>query len=262
MSRLVLSAAVFLGLVCAALPARAEIDCAQCRAICKARSYPDDIRPEVSSKGIVHRTAEAQAAFNLGMKNDPGLGGKNAQLAVQAYKEAVMIDPENSQYRNHLAAALLTTGAYKEAVYNLEKAIDLVPSEPKYLVNLGYAYHRKGDEQRALVWYMRALMLDAKDVRARLFTAYALDIVGMREEAILEFRRVLLQDPQNPGALTALKRLGATVAKTSTPAPSTSPSTSSSSSSPTTPPAAGKAPTAGDAPPDPAGDNGPPDLLR
>ena len=213
MLRSVFAGAVLTALVVvlASVPAAAEVDCAQCRAICKARSYPDDIRPDLQSKRVRHRTPEAAAAFNIGMKNDPGLGGKNATLAVAAYKEAVVADPENSQYRNHLAAALLSVKKFDEAVYNLERAIDLVPSEPKYLVNLGYTYHRRGDEQRALVWYMRALMLDPKDVRARLFTGYALEIVGMQEEAAREFRRVLLQDPANDGAILGLKRLGAPV---------------------------------------------------
>ena len=83
-----------------------------------------------------------------------------------------------------------------------------MPSEPKYLVNLGYAWHRAGDEQRALVWYLRSMVLDPSDLRAHLFAGYALEILGMPQEATLEFRRVLLGDPNNSGARAGLKRLG------------------------------------------------------
>jgi Flp pilus assembly protein TadD len=191
----------------AAAPAYADIDCAQCRAIClEPRRYPDELNPD-SGVAVRHRTPEARAAFEEGRTNDPGLGGKDARLAVDAYKRAVKLDPENSQYRNHLAAALLTTGQADEAVYNLEQALRLVPSEPKYFVNLGYALHRKGDEQRALVWYMRAMALDPKDTRARLFAGYALEFLGLQQEAVMEFRRVLAQDPGNKAADTALRRL-------------------------------------------------------
>ena len=203
--RFVVAAFVF---ACAvAVPAAADIDCAQCRAICKEpQRYPEELNPETAVK-VVHKTPEAKAAFEEGRANDPGLGGKDARRAVDAYKKAVLIDPENSQYRNHLAAALLTAGNADEAVYNLEQALRLVPSEPKYFVNLGYALHRKGDENRALVWYLRALILDPKDTRARLFAGYAMELLGMSQEAVVEFRRVLAQDPTNKGAEQALKRL-------------------------------------------------------
>jgi Flp pilus assembly protein TadD len=128
--------------------------------------------------------------------------------AIDAYKRAVVLDGDNSGYRNHLAAALLSSGKNDEAIYNLEHATKLVPSEAKYLVNLGYAYHRKGDETRALLYYMRGLMLDPHDVRARLFSGYALEILGYTDEAILELRKVLNQDEKNEGARRALTRLG------------------------------------------------------
>lgn len=197
--------------------AAADVDCAQCRAICKdPRRYPDELNPDTGVT-VRHKTPEAKAAFEEGRANDPGLGGKDAKRAVAAYKNAVLLDPENSQYRNHLAAALLTTGAADEAVYNLEQALRLVPSEPKYFVNLGYALHRKGDENRALVWYLRALMLDPRDTRARLFAGYAMELLGMQQEAVMEFRRVLQQEPGNKGAETALVRLKVPLATPTTP---------------------------------------------
>jgi tetratricopeptide (TPR) repeat protein len=104
---------------------------------------------------------------------------------------------------------LLTQNNNDEAVYNLEQAVKLVPSEAKYLVNLGYAHHRRGDEIKALLYYMRGLMLDPHDVRARLFSGYALEILGESDEAILELKKVLNQDERNEGAKRALARLGA-----------------------------------------------------
>ena len=184
------------------------LDCASCRERCQNRSYPDNARPDLRSGGLVHRSPEARAAFEAGVSVDPGLGGTDARRAVDAYKQAVLIDGDNAPYRNHLAAALLATGLHQEAIYNLEKATALVPTEPKYIVNLGYAWHRAGDEQRALVWYMRALIMDPRDDRARLFAGHALVQLGMPDEATLEFRRVLLTDPDNAAARAALSRLG------------------------------------------------------
>ena len=186
------------------------IDCAQCRAVCsgKGQAYPDDLSPESPSADVKHRSADAQAAFLDARRKDPAFGGRDLKGAVDGYKRAVLLDSDSSQYRNHLAGALMAAGNLDEAVYNLEQAAKLVPSEPKYLVNLGYAHHRRGDETRALLYYLRALMLDPKDVRARLFAGYALELLGYTQDAALEMRKVLLQDPKNEGAKRALQRLG------------------------------------------------------
>jgi tetratricopeptide (TPR) repeat protein len=192
-------------------PARAEIDCAQCRAVCPAKGdthYPDDLQPEGPSKTVRHKSPENAMVFSIATKLDPAFGGKDLQGAIDEYRKAVVLDGENAQYRNYFAGALMASGNVDEAIYNLQAATRLVPSEAKYLVNLGYAFHRKGDETRALVHYMRALMLDGRDTRARLFTGYALEILGMRDDAILEFKKVLNQDRKNEGAARALARLG------------------------------------------------------
>lgn len=189
-----------------AVPAQAVVDCAQCRAACQAARYPDDDRTELRGE-VKHTSADAEAAFTDGTRADPGLGGRDAQRAVAAYKRAVSLDPNNPAYRNHLAAALLAIGNTSEAIYNLERAAALAPGTAKYLANLGYAYHRGGNEQRALVWYTRALAVDPLDVRARLFLAYALETLRLPEEALTEFRLILTQEPHNSGALAGLRRL-------------------------------------------------------
>ncbi len=188
----------------------AAVDCAQCKAACSIRSYPNDDHPNLrSNAGLQHVSADAEAAFNEGTTWDPGLGGIDAKRAVAGYKRAVLLDAENATYRNHLAAALLGTGKGPEAVYNLERAVALAPGEAKYRVNLGYAFHRAGDETRALVWYLRALALDPLDARARLFTGYALENLSLPAEAIAEYRLVLVQEPSNTGAREGLVRLRA-----------------------------------------------------
>ena len=201
---------------CFALPAvaHAEVDCAQCRSVCTAqraqqRPYPEELGPEPPSSTLKHKSPEAEAAFTDARRKDPAFGGRDLRGAIASYRRAVAADPDSSQYRNHLAGALMAAGDVDDAIANLNEAVRLVPSEPKYLVNLGYAHHRRGDETRALLYYMRGLMLDPRDVRARLFSGYALEILGYNDEAILELKKVLNEDPNNEGARRALTRLGA-----------------------------------------------------
>lgn len=211
MTRLIVTLTLGLVTLAHAHAASAQtIDCAQCRAVCsgKGQKYPDDLSPEGPSNDVKHTTPEAQAAFSDARRKDPAFGGRDLKGAIEGYKRAVLLDGDSSQYRNHLAGALMTAGNLDEAIYNLEQAAKLVPSEAKYLVNLGYAHHRRGDETRALVFYLRALMLDPKDVRARLFAGYALELLGYPQDAALEMRKVLAQDPKNEGAKRTLQRLG------------------------------------------------------
>jgi tetratricopeptide (TPR) repeat protein len=188
---------------------RADIDCAQCRSVCKSKSYPEELGTETPTTQPKHKSSEAEAAFTDARRKDPAFGGRDLNGAIASYKRAVIVDPENSQYRNYLAGALMAAGSFEEAIFNLDQAVKLVPTEAKYLVNLGYAHHRRGDEVRALLYYMRGLMLDPHDVRARLFSGYALELLGYNDEAALELHKVLNQDAQNEGARRALARLGA-----------------------------------------------------
>ncbi len=187
------------------------VDCAQCRAVCRegAKPYQNDVGADPVEPQ--HKNKDAQAAFTDGRRKDPAFGGADVAGAVDAYKRAVVLDNDNAQYRNYLAAALLWAGNVDEAIYNLEQANNLVPSEPKFVVNLGYAHHRRGDETRALLYYTRALMLDPRNLRARLFLGYALELLGYRDEAITELKKVLVQDPPNEGAKAGLRRLGVVV---------------------------------------------------
>lgn len=199
---------ILVAVVCAGA-VRADIDCAQCRSVCKSKSYPEELGTETPSTAPKHKSSEAEAAFTDARRKDPAFGGRDLGGAIASYKRAVIVDPENSQYRNYLAGALMASGNVDEAIFNLEQAVKLVPSEAKYLVNLGYGHHRRGDEVRALLYYMRGLMLDPHDVRARLFSGYALELLGYNDEAILELKKVLNQDEKNEGARRALARLGA-----------------------------------------------------
>ncbi len=193
-----------------AVAAEPAIDCAQCRAACgkSARSYPEGDKPESPAGALKHKSPEAERAFLDGKAKDPAFGGTDVKAAILGYKRAVILDAESSHYRNHLAGALMTAGLIDEAIYNLEAAARLVPAEPKYLTNLGYAYHRAGDETRALLYYMRSLSLSPRDVRARMYAGYALELLGYRDEAILEMRKVLAEDPAHPEARRGLARLG------------------------------------------------------
>lgn len=204
--------ALLVALAFAAPAARAQMDCAQCLAVCKKdqggeNTYPDEDEAPGIGVDVRHNDPQAKLHFLEAQRADPAFGGTDLSGALKGYRAAVRVDPTNAQYRNFLAAALMRARNPSEAIYNLEQAVHLVPNEPKYLVNLGYAHHKTGDEVRALVQYQRALMLDPRDLRARLFAGYAMTMLGLKQDAILEMKRVLAQDPSHEAARRALRKL-------------------------------------------------------
>src|SRR4051812_43159751 len=99
----------------------ADVDCAQCRAICEAnaqKKYPEELGPESPSAPMKHKTADAEAAFVDARKKDPAFGGGDLLGAIVGYKKAIALDADNSQYRNHVAGALMAAGQTDEAIYN------------------------------------------------------------------------------------------------------------------------------------------------
>jgi tetratricopeptide (TPR) repeat protein len=198
-------------LVVAPSTAGAAEDCAACLERCANKrvkgDYPAPARGS-GSAAVKHNDVEAGVLFDDARQRDPAFGGTDLRGAIKGYRAAAQVDPGNAQYRNYLAAALMQNRAWTDAAIQLEKARELVPTEPKYLVNLGYAYHRAGNETRALVQYLRAQQLDSRNVRAHLFAGYALSLLGLYDDARGEMRRVLLLDPDNAEAKRVLVSLG------------------------------------------------------
>jgi len=103
--------------------------------------------------------------------------GKPA-LAVPFFTAAIARDPGNPEFHYNLGNALLRMGEYDKSIAELETAIPLFhPPSGKAMNNLGVAYAK----------------------------------VGRRGEAVVEFRQVLMIDPQNAEALRNLHILSANV---------------------------------------------------
>jgi tetratricopeptide (TPR) repeat protein len=75
-------------------------------------------------------------------------------------------------------------------------------------INRGAAYHARGDDDRAIADYTKAIEIDPLFAAAYTKRGVAYETLGKREEAIADFRRALAIDG-NQFSKDALKRLGA-----------------------------------------------------
>ncbi len=136
--------------------------------------------------------------------------------AIPYFREAVRIQPKDTDGHNNLGNALLQKGRTAEAMVQYQEALDLSHSagdrgdrEADY--NLGTALLSKGDVDQAISHFRKALE------RPGLYTAdahgnlgLALREKGHTQEAISEFEMALATKPRSPSALTNLAWLVAT----------------------------------------------------
>ena len=79
-------------------------------------------------------------------------------LAEEYFKQAVRYDPQSAQIRNSYGAFLFSEKRFHEAVDQLSKASEdrFYPNRPMVFENLGVAYNRIGDPEKAEYAFIRA----------------------------------------------------------------------------------------------------------
>ena len=87
-------------------------------------------------------------------------------------------------------------GKYQEAVDELTKAVDAEPGHVVARTSLGVAFHRLGDDDRALSCYEAVLKIDPKHADAHYFRANILYSRGNVREAISEYTTAIGLRPE------------------------------------------------------------------
>jgi len=86
---------------------------------------------------------------------------KNFRLAEEFFKKAVYLTKTNAKYFYYLGLAQSEEPKkQREAVSNLEKAMELDPYQPKYPALIGSIYLKSGMSTRAIKYFEKALTLD------------------------------------------------------------------------------------------------------
>lgn len=144
-------------------------------------------------------------------------GGRLAE-AVTHFEAAVAKEPEVSEYRSNLGAALLEqakagdAAAVPKALAALELAVAWGPTLPGPHTNLALARLMSGDAAGALKAADRALAIDATHVPALYNRAAALNALGRLEDCLAALDATLAVAKDYAPALTSrtntLKKLG------------------------------------------------------
>jgi serine/threonine protein kinase len=116
-------------------------------------------------------------------------------LALQAYEEALRMDPENVYAWNGKGTTLYNQGNYKKAFEAYQRATEIDPENAVIWVSAGLVLNRLQRYQQSLVHFERALTIDPQYVAAWNGKADAQMDLNMPEEALASYEQALTDDP-------------------------------------------------------------------
>lgn len=91
------------------------------------------------------------------------LQAKQYDQAIEAYSEAIRIDPTDKVFYSNRSAAYLSKGDAENALKDGKKSVELDPSWPKGYSRVGAALHAQHKYQEAIASYNAGLKISPSD---------------------------------------------------------------------------------------------------
>jgi len=133
------------------------------------------------------KTYDILAVYHL-KKNDP-------LRAIQLYRQALEIDPEDPIARRNLSNLLLAEGNLEEALAECRKLVERWPRHPPFLVSLGNVCLSAGNSSEALVHYRNAISRDPGYAPAYSSIGNLMLAQNNDREAAKNYRKALHYEP-------------------------------------------------------------------
>ncbi len=127
-------------------------------------------------------------------EGDQYLHQQQYSQALQAYEEALRMDPENFYAWNGKGTAHYNQGSYRKAFEAYQRATEIDSSNAVVWVSAGLALQRLQRYQQALVHFERALTIDNEYVAAWNGRGDAQLDMNMPEDAIASYEQALADD--------------------------------------------------------------------
>lgn len=115
--------------------------------------------------------------------------------AIDAYKQAIRIKPDDAKAHNNLGVAYAESGMYKEAIEAYKQAIRIKPDDAKAHDNLGNAYAESGMHKEAIEAYKQAIRIKPDDAVAHYNLGVAYGKAGKYEEEIEAYKQAIRIKP-------------------------------------------------------------------
>ncbi len=153
--------------------------------------------------------AEAEALYRDALRLDPEnsealhLFGRlasevgNPRVAVELIQRAVVISPENAEAWTDLGSALHACGCFSEAIAAHRQAIRLMPAFSPAWNSLGNAFQAAGEWEKSIAAYQEAVRLDPNYPAPQINLGNALEAAQRLEEAAAAHRAATRLAPAN-----------------------------------------------------------------
>jgi tetratricopeptide (TPR) repeat protein len=133
-------------------------------------------------------------------RDNRALERHNIPAAIDAYREAISIDPEEPLIRYNLAVALERVGSRQQAIDQFLVALELDPDYRDAHFNLAVALGEEGRVEEAAHHFEKAYRIDPEDRLSHLEWTSTLFELGRMEQAEQELRSLLREDPESARA--------------------------------------------------------------
>jgi tetratricopeptide (TPR) repeat protein len=175
------------------------------------------------------RFAEAEEAFENALRINPGYTEAALNLSVtyndrgkyhkarevyaaamsQSHKQPSSMDPfargKIANMHADLGVAYSDLGLHKDAVRELQRALELCPTFIDIRTRLGNVYRDMGEGEAALVEYSQVKETKPEYLPARLALGVTLYSLGRRDDAIAEWEAILVHQPDDRRAQAYLR---------------------------------------------------------
>ena len=115
--------------------------------------------------------------------------------AIQGYRQALRLNPENAGIHNNLGTALCDQGKLDEAEASYRLALACAPDDVEAHNNLGTVLQQQGNQDKAVTSYRTALGLKPDHAEAHANLGTALFALGKVDEALACYRAALAFRP-------------------------------------------------------------------
>jgi tetratricopeptide (TPR) repeat protein len=142
-----------------------------------------------------------EALYNLGI----ALAAQGQfNEAIENFRKAIQIKPNDCDALNNLGIALAAQGRFDEAFENFRKAIQINPNDCDALDNLGTALAERGQFDEAIENYHKAIQINSNRPQTFFHLGTILGQSGRTREAVVQYREALRLNPNLAGALNNL----------------------------------------------------------
>ncbi|MBF0358738.1 MAG: tetratricopeptide repeat protein [Magnetococcales bacterium] len=114
--------------------------------------------------------------------------------AIECYKEALAIQPDNPITLSNMGTALQSIGMVEEGISSCKKAISIAPDYADPYNNLGYALQEKGRHQEAVNSFQKAVSINPGYSKAYFNLGNSLKQQGKHDEAAECFKKAISID--------------------------------------------------------------------